>query len=71
MNWKQMNLDTFFSIASPTTLASLIADVQNAGTGAESYHLDLERKAYAELKANVGKEEADELIAEMMEPAPK
>ena len=58
-----MNIDTFFDIASPTTLASLIADVEIAGKGASSQHRQLEREANRLLVANVGPEEAEAMIA--------
>lgn len=58
----QMNLSTFFAVASPTTLASLIADVQQMGTGADSDQLRLERRATETLWALVGQDEAGELI---------
>lgn len=57
-----MNLRTFFEVASPTTLASLIADVRSAGTGATADQLLLERRAGEVLRALVGEEESAELV---------
>ena len=57
-----MNLHLFFQVASPTTLASLISDIQAMGTGASEIELKLERRAWEVLDANVGKDEARELV---------
>ena len=56
-----------FEIASPTTLAELIADIRMLGTGAETVDLDIEREAYRSLCANVGKVEADAAIAKAVQ----
>ncbi len=63
-----MSMQTFFDVASPTTLASLIADIDAAGgTQVErARRSGLYRDALAALIANVGKAEADELIAESL-----
>jgi len=55
-----MALDRFFAAASPATLASLIVDIQEAGTGGD---LTLERQAREVLVANVGEDEAEEWIS--------
>ena len=58
-----MNLKTFFSVASPTTLASLINDLKLAEYGPGLADLDnLARKTLVE---NVGVDEAAKLIEEM------
>ena len=60
----QRGYETFFAIASPTTLASLIADCQNAGPWRQEIeaYIELENMAYGALVANVGQQEADELL---------
>ncbi len=57
-----MNLNLFFKVASPTTLASLIADIELMGTGASHLEMNLEGRAWQVLEANVGKEEAKQLV---------
>ena len=55
-------LNTFFDVASPTTLASLIADVHNLCKGAQPDELRLAVEAELALRANVGADEARKLI---------
>jgi hypothetical protein len=55
-------LDAFFTTVSPHTLASLIADVQVLGTGADLSQLNLDRKAKHWLIQNVGLDEAERMI---------
>ena len=54
--------DFFFDVASPTTLASLIADVDCLSMGADQQAEILRAEAYCALSANVGDIEADEMI---------
>jgi hypothetical protein len=54
-------LNTFFAVASPTTLASLAADVRSYGTN-DPEQLQLAAQAEMELRNNVGNEEAAALI---------
>lgn len=61
-----MNLHLFFQVASPTTLASLIADIQAMGTGASDMELKMERRAMEVLEANVGSDEASRLVDQML-----
>ena len=51
-------------IMSPKTLASLIADIQMLGKGADQDELELERLATKALQANVGDMEAKAMIAD-------
>ncbi|MFH1603389.1 MAG: hypothetical protein ABIH03_05735 [Pseudomonadota bacterium] len=60
-----MTQNQIIALMSPTTLASLIADIQRLGTGAQYECLQLERDAMAALVANVGEDEAEKLIEEM------
>lgn len=59
---KTMNLQTFFDIASPTTLVSLITDVENRLTCVNWDMLELKNTARECLIANVGEQEAKELL---------
>ena len=61
-----MDLNTFFAAASPTTLASLIADLRMLGTGADDDQIRLEVRAYVVLVANCGTEEAERYIESAM-----
>lgn len=60
MSWRKPNLDTFFALASPTTLANLIADAKYSDAAPE--RAELERMAREALVANVGEQEAEDLI---------
>ena len=51
-------------VASPATLASLIADVDMLGNGAGREALTLRAAAENELRANVGDEEAERMMTE-------
>ena len=67
-----MNLNTFFRVASPTTLASLIADCIASDApdeGSRSNTQQLEASARAELNAIVGDEESDAMISQAMAQA--
>lgn len=55
-------MDLFFETASPSTLACLIADIQMLGTASRE-QLRLEKLATQVLVANVGEDEARQLIA--------
>lgn len=59
-----MSMQTFFDVASPTTLASLIADIDAAGgTQTErEKRMPLYRDALQALIANVGNDEAETLV---------
>ena len=57
-----MNINTFFATASPTTLASLVADIHCLGKGAEPEQLTLARRAEVLLEQNVGIDEAAMMI---------
>ena len=62
-----MNIDTFFAVASPTTLASLIADIDQAidtGTQFPPWCIDLRTHAWRELCANIGEADALALVLE-------
>ena len=56
-----ITMNTFFSVASPTTLASLVADVRSSGT-MDRDQLRLAAQAEMELRNNVGPDEARQLI---------
>jgi len=58
-----MSMNEFWDIASPTTLASLIADIEAAGYCDHDQAFRLRGDAIDALVANVGEAEADELIA--------
>jgi hypothetical protein len=58
-----MNIDTFFQVASPTTLASLIVDIRNVGDDASPALASLAALAEDELSANIGEDDAADLIA--------
>lgn len=60
-----MSMNEFWDIASPTTLASLIADIEAAdyGDSGRQMFFALHRDANQALIANVGEDEAKELIA--------
>ena len=60
-----MNLNVFFATASPTTLASLIADVRALCGSETKEQAELEAGAGTMLIANLGLEEARELVDEM------
>jgi hypothetical protein len=51
-------------VASPATLASLIADVDMLGKGADREALALREAAETELRANVGDADAERMMAE-------
>jgi len=51
-------------LMSPKTLASLIADIQMLGKGADLDELEIERLATKALQANVGDLEAKVMIAD-------
>lgn len=51
-------------LMSPKTLASLIADIQMLGKGADRDELEIERLATKVLQANVGDMEAKAMIAD-------
>ena len=57
-----MGINVFFAVASPTTLASLIVDCQQAEPDASKEVRTLRAMAEVELESNVGKEEAEALI---------
>ena len=57
-----IDLHTFATTMTPTTLAGLIADVQTLGTGVTPTQLKLEKWATGLLVANVGETEAEQLI---------
>lgn len=58
------DLDLFFRYASPTTLASLIVDIQE--TLDDGYAADKFREAlWTELAGNIGDDEAKRLVEEM------
>ena len=58
------NLNTFFTVASPLTLASLVADVHGLCKGAQPDELRLAAQAEMTLRANVGDDEARRMIAD-------
>lgn len=58
-----MSTRTLLEVASPNTLASLIADIQAMGTGASFAAMRLEAEALAVLVNNVGATEAERMIA--------
>jgi hypothetical protein len=64
-----MNLNTFFRVASPTTLASLIADCVNSESNGLIDIEQLEASARAELNAIVDDDEADTMISQAMAQA--
>ena len=51
----------------PTTLAGLVADIQQLGTGAERWQLDLEGRAMDALRCLIGDDEADQLVTGMFD----
>lgn len=55
------DMDTFFAVASPTTLASLIADIGELDD-ADDAEIELSSAARDNLEANVGEEECTRLI---------
>ena len=58
-----MNLKTFFAVATPTTLASLVFDMEQIDDQTNEM-VDLSSAAYQELCAIVGDEEANSMIVE-------
>jgi hypothetical protein len=54
-------LNTFFDVASPTTLASLIADVRSYDT-TDPDQIYLAAQAETALRANVGPDEARQMV---------
>lgn len=61
-----MNAEHLISLMSPTTLAGLVADIQNLNMGAESRDLEIERMANAALVAIVGEDEAERLVQQQI-----
>lgn len=59
--------DELIGIMSPTTLASLIADIQMLGTGADSAELEIERRATKALQVIVGNLEAKAMVADVID----
>ena len=57
-----MNMQLFFLLASPTTLASLIADIDGTDHSRDDI-TQLRQLCHDELTANVGDGEAAELLA--------
>jgi hypothetical protein len=62
-------IDALFDVASPATLASLIADIQCLGTGASLAQLNWERRAMTVLRDNVGNEMADTMVQDAVSAA--
>lgn len=61
-----MNAEYLISLMSPTTLAGLVADIQNLSMGAERRDLEIERMANAALVAIVGEDEAERLVQQQI-----
>jgi hypothetical protein len=55
-------MSTFFTHASPLTLASFIRDIEALGKGASSDAIRLAKEADGILRCNVGDAEADAMI---------
>ena len=64
------SIDDLLEFASPSTLASLIQDIEGLCKGANAAHRELERQCRAALIANVGEQEAAALIGDDAQPDP-
>ena len=62
---QELNRDIgrMFDLMSPSTLAALIHDIEELGTGADSAALDIERAAREALVANCGEADAARYLA--------